>query len=195
MRLISPGCIGIDEAGRGPLAGPVYAAAVLVVPGAPLPAVRDSKRLTAAARERLELEIKAAVPAWAVASASVQEIDRLNILQASLLAMRRAFEALRMTATEVRVDGNQLPPGIPGAVACVRGDATWPAIAAASILAKVERDRIMAQLDASFPGYGFAGHKGHGTAAHLQALQALGPCAEHRRSFAPVRRLCGLPAA
>lgn len=191
---MNPGYIGIDEAGRGPLAGPVYAAAVLFAPDTVLPAVRDSKRLSAAARERLEIEIKAVVPAWAVASASVEEIDGMNILHASLLAMRRAFEALRLTAAEVLVDGNQVPPGVPGAVACVRGDDTWPAIAAASILAKVERDRVMARLDGAYPGYGFAGHKGYGTAVHLQALEALGPCAEHRRSFAPVRRLCAAPA-
>lgn len=178
---------GVDEAGRGPLAGPVYAAAVILDPMAPVSGLRDSKKLSARQREALEGLIQAQALGWSVASASAEEIDRLNILQASLLAMKRAVEGLPVTPSLALVDGNKAP-----ALACavrtlVGGDDLEPAISAASILAKCARDRHMKQLDALYPGYGFAGHQGYPTPAHLAALARLGPCAEHRRSFAPVR--------
>lgn len=180
---------GVDEAGRGPLAGPVSAAAVILDPNRPIPGIDDSKRLTPRMRESLEPRIQARALAWSVAWASAREIDQLNILQASLLAMRRAVATLEPRPARVLVDGNRTTDfGCP-ARAIVGGDGLEPAIAAASILAKVARDRLMTQLDLDYPGYGFARHKGYPTAAHREALGRLGPCPEHRRSFAPVRDL------
>ena len=183
-----PGLIaGVDEAGRGPLAGPVVAAAVILDELNPIKGLADSKKLTALRRERLYDEIRAKALCCSVAQASVEEIDRLNILQATLLAMRRAVEGLRLKPVKVLVDGNRLPVLDVVAEAIVQGDALVPAISAASILAKVTRDRWCLELDAQFPQYGFAGHKGYGTAEHMAALRVHGPCPEHRRSFAPVR--------
>jgi ribonuclease HII len=177
---------GVDGPARGPLAGPVCAAAVVLDPRRPIAGLRDSKRLSAAARERLHDEIVAQSLCWAVAWAGVDEIDRLNILQATLLAMRRAVLGLRLPPTLVLVDGRQVPALPVPARALVGGDDLEPAISAASILAKVRRDRICAELHARHPGYGFDVHKGYPTAAHLEALRRLGPCAEHRYSYAPV---------
>jgi ribonuclease HII len=177
---------GVDEAGRGPLAGSVFAAAVVLDPARPIEGLADSKQLTAAARERLAGEIRARALAWAVAFASVEEIDRMNILEASLIAMGRAVAALGMSPAEVCVDGQHVPALDFPCRAIVRGDSLVPAISAASILAKTARDAEMALLDARFPGYGFASHKGYGTSEHLAALRDRGPCAVHRRSFAPV---------
>ncbi len=180
---------GVDEAGRGPLAGPVVAAAVILDPQRPIEGLGDSKKLTEARRDALEPLIKERALAWAVARADVEEIDRINILQATLLAMRRAVAMLGTAPEYVLVDGNQCPRfGCP-AEAVVKGDDRVPAISAASILAKVARDREMVALDGNYPGYGFAAHKGYSTAAHLEALERLGPCPVHRRSFAPVRNL------
>jgi ribonuclease HII len=177
---------GVDEAGRGPLAGPVVAAAVILDQRQPINGLADSKKLTALRREKLFDEIRAKALCCSIAQASVEEIDRLNILQATLLAMRRAVEGLRLKPNKVLVDGNRLPDiGLP-AQAIVGGDALVPAISAASILAKVHRDRWCLELDQLYPQYGFAKHKGYGTAAHLAALKAHGPCAEHRISFRPV---------
>ncbi len=182
---------GVDEAGRGPLAGPVFAAAVILDPARLIAGLADSKTLTARRREKLAVEIRLRAAAWSVASASVEEIDALNILQASLLAMRRAVEQLAVTPARVLVDGLQRPRlGLP-VEAVVRGDATVPAIAAASILAKVARDAEMLTLHQLFPQYGFDRHKGYPTVAHLAALRAHGVSAAHRRSFAPVRALVG----
>jgi ribonuclease HII len=178
---------GVDEAGRGPLAGPVVAAAVILDPRAPIRGLADSKALSPARRDRLFDEIRAKALALAIAEASVEEIDRLNILQATLLAMRRAVEGLRLVPGLVLVDGNRLPLLPMPARAIVKGDATVPSISAASILAKVHRDRLCAELHASWPQYGFDGHKGYPTAAHLQALHLHGACPAHRRSFGPVR--------
>ena len=183
----SPGLIaGVDEAGRGPLAGPVVAAAVILDPRQPIAGLADSKKLTARRRERLYDEICAKALCCSIALASVAEIDRLNILQATLLAMQRAVAGLRLPPAKVLVDGNRLPTLGVLAEAIVDGDATVPAISAASILAKVQRDRWCAEVDAQWPQYGFAAHKGYGTAAHLAALRAHGACEHHRRSFAPV---------
>ena len=177
---------GVDEAGRGPLAGPVVAAAVILDQRQPIKGLADSKKLTALRREKLFDEIRAKALCCSIAQASVEEIDRLNILQATLLAMRRAVEGLRLKPNKVLVDGNRLPDiGLP-AQAIVGGDALVPAISAASILAKVHRDRWCLELDQLYPQYGFAKHKGYGTAAHLAALRAHGPCAVHRVSFRPV---------
>ena len=178
---------GADEAGRGPLAGPVVAAAVILDARQPIDGLRDSKQLSPSRREQLARAIRSRAMAWAVAEASVQEIDRLNILQASLLAMRRAIELLDPPAEVALVDGNRLPRLRIEARAVVGGDALEPAISAASILAKQHRDRLMAELDLVYPGYGFAEHAGYPTPRHLQRLRELGPCAAHRRSFAPVR--------
>lgn len=178
---------GVDEAGRGPLAGPVVAAAVILDARQPIAGLVDSKKLTALRREKLFDEIMAKALCCSVAEASVQEIDQLNILQATLLAMQRAVAGLRLKPGHVLVDGNRLPSLPMTSEAIVKGDALVPAISAASILAKVTRDRWCAQVDAEYAGYGFAGHKGYGTAAHLAALRARGPCAVHRQSFAPVR--------
>ena len=182
---------GVDEAGRGPLAGPVFAAAVVLDASRPIPGLRDSKRLSAPARERLHDAIVERAHGWAVGVAEVEEIDRLNILQATLLAMRRAVLGLPEPPVLVQVDGTQRPV-LPMAVqAVVRGDASVPAISAASILAKVRRDRFCAELHARHPQYGFDVHKGYPTAAHLEALRRHGPCAAHRRSFGPVARVLG----
>ena len=183
----TPGLLaGVDEAGRGPLAGPVVAAAVILDPRQPIAGLADSKKLTARRRERLYDEICAKALCCSIALASVAEIDRLNILQATLLAMQRAVAGLRLPPAKVLVDGNRLPTLGVLAEAIVDGDATVPAISAASILAKVQRDRWCAEVDAQCPQYGFAAHKGYGTAAHLAALRAHGACEHHRRSFAPV---------
>lgn len=180
---------GVDEAGRGPLAGPVVAAAVILDPARPIRGLDDSKRLSPARREALAGEIRGHALAWRIALAEPAEIDALNILQATLLAMRRALEGLAPAPARVLVDGRQCPPA-PHAdcrmAALVGGDRLEPAISAASILAKVYRDALMGALDAAHPGYGFAGHKGYPTAAHLAALETLGPSPVHRLSFAPV---------
>lgn len=177
---------GVDEAGRGPLAGPVVAAAVILDELNPIKGLADSKKLTAGRREQLFDEIRAKALCCSVAQASVQEIDELNILQATLLAMRRAVEGLRLAPKLVLVDGNRLPVLPMRAEAIVKGDALVAAISAASILAKVTRDRWCDEVDQQYPDYGFAKHKGYGTAVHLAALQAHGACPEHRTTFRPV---------
>ena len=177
---------GVDEAGRGPLAGPVVAAAVILDDLKPIKGLADSKVLTAKRREKLFDEIRAKALCCSIAEASVEEIDQLNILQATLLAMRRAVEGLRLKPVKVLVDGNRLPVLDVLAEAIVRGDATVPSISAASILAKVQRDRWCVEIDVQYPQYGFARHKGYGTAEHLAALRAHGACPEHRRTFRPV---------
>ncbi len=179
---------GVDEAGRGPLSGPVVAAAVILDPARPITGLADSKQLTAKRREALFDEIRASALAWSIAEATVEEIDRLNILHATMLAMRRAVEGLAVTPALVQVDGNRIPPLTLRAEAIVQGDAKVQAISAASILAKVTRDRGCVALDAVYPQYGFAVHKGYPTAAHQEALRRWGPCPEHRRSFGPVRQ-------
>lgn len=185
----APGLAGVDEAGRGPLAGDVVAAAVILDPGAPIDGLCDSKKLCANRRETLAVEIRAKALAWAVARASVAEIDRLNILEASLLAMRRAVQALALQPSYVLVDGNRLPRWSYASHPVVQGDDLVPAISAASILAKVQRDSELVALERRYPGYGFAQHKGYATALHLDALRRLGVTPVHRRSFAPVREL------
>lgn len=180
---------GVDEAGRGPLAGPVSAAAVILDLNRPISGLDDSKRLTPRRREMLDLEIREKALACAVAFATVEEIDRINILQASLLAMERAVEGLGVTPQRALVDGNRCPTLTCVVEAVIGGDASVPAISAASILAKVARDREMLVLDGAFPGYGFARHKGYPTREHLAALRKIGPCEQHRRSFRPVREL------
>jgi ribonuclease HII len=182
---------GVDEAGRGPLAGPVFAAAVILDDLLPIKGLADSKKLTPKKREHLYEIIKAQALCFCVATASVEEIDQLNILQATLLAMQRAVKGLRLKPSKVLVDGNRLPVLDIRAEAIVKGDATVPSISAASILAKVERDRWCVEVDAQFPNYGFLTHKGYGTQVHLRALQEHGPCVLHRRSFAPVAKLLG----
>jgi ribonuclease HII len=179
---------GVDEAGRGPLAGPVVAAAVILDERRPIAGLADSKKLTALQRDRLFDEIRAKALCCSVAQASVAEIDALNILQATLLAMRRAVDGLRLKPAKVLVDGNRLPHLDVLAEAIVKGDDKVACISAASILAKVTRDRMLVTLDALHPEYGFAAHKGYGTAAHLRALQQFGALPEHRRSFAPVAK-------
>ena len=181
------GLCGVDEAGRGPLAGPVTAAAVMLDPDRPIDGLRDSKKLSAAARERLADEIRLRAAAWCVAEASVAEIDQLNILQATLLAMQRAVAGLGRAPDEVWVDGNRCPDWAWRSQAVVKGDDKVAAIAAASILAKTTRDQFMCRLHQDYPAYGFAQHMGYGTAAHLAALKAHGACPQHRRSFAPVK--------
>ncbi len=178
---------GVDEAGRGPLAGPVVAAAVILDELQPIRGLADSKLLTAARRELLYAEICAKALCVCIAEASVEEIDRLNILQATLLAMQRAVGGLRLAPLRVQVDGNRLPVLPMPAEAIVKGDSKVASIAAASILAKVHRDRLCASLHAQFPDYGFASHKGYPTPEHLAALRRLGPCGAHRLSFGPVR--------
>lgn len=180
---------GVDEAGRGPLAGPVVAAAVILDDRKPIQGLADSKKLSAKRREALFDEIRAKALCCSIAQASVQEIDQLNILQATLLAMRRAVLGLRLPPKLVLVDGNRLPVLEMRAQAIVKGDATVPSISAASILAKVSRDRWCVDYHQLFPHYGFAQHKGYGTAEHLAALRQHGPCPEHRRSFRPVTEL------
>ncbi|MEJ2575545.1 MAG: ribonuclease HII [Gammaproteobacteria bacterium] len=184
---------GLDEAGRGPLAGPVVAAAVVLDERDPIVGLADSKQLAESRRVLLAREIRGRALAWALGRAEVEEIDRLNILQASLLAMRRALDGLGRLPDKALVDGNRLPRGMPcAAEAVIGGDARVSCISAASILAKVARDREMVELDARFPGYGLAAHKGYPTKAHLAALEVLGPSLIHRRSFAPVRRCLGV---
>ena len=186
----TPGLVaGVDEAGRGPLAGPVVAAAVILDARNPIQGLADSKVLTARRREQLFDEIRAKALCCSIAQASVEEIDQINILQATLLAMRRAVEGLRLKPALVLVDGNRLPVLDILAEAIVKGDSKVPAISAASILAKVTRDRWCAELDAQYPQYGFAGHKGYGTAEHVQALQTHGACPQHRRTFSPVAKV------
>jgi ribonuclease HII len=189
-----PGLLaGVDEAGRGPLAGPVVAAAVMLDELKPIKGLADSKALSPRRRERLYDEIRAKALCCCVAEASAQEIDALNILQATLLAMRRAVQGLRLRPHFVLVDGNRLPVLDMPAQALVKGDAKVMAVAAASILAKVHRDRLCEQLHERWPMYGFAAHKGYPTAEHLQALRAHGACEAHRRSFAPVRAMVDGP--
>jgi ribonuclease HII len=180
---------GVDEAGRGPLVGGVYAAAVILDPERPVAGLADSKRLTARRRESLAAEIREQATAWAVASCDHTEIDRLNILQATMEAMRRAVAGCTPQPAAVVVDGNRCPPLEIPCRAIIKGDATVAAISAASILAKVARDEEMVQLDQHYPEYGFARHKGYPTAAHLAALAQFGPTPLHRRTFAPVARL------
>ena len=185
---------GVDEAGRGPLCGPVVAAAVILDPARPIPGLADSKKLSEGKRDRLAVEIRAHAMAWAVAEASVEEIDRLNILQASLLAMQRAVVGLALPPTEAWVDGNRCPALSIPVRAIVGGDALEPTISAASILAKTVRDALLVELDRTYPQYGLAAHKGYPTAAHLAALRRHGPAPIHRRSFAPVRAVAAQAA-
>jgi ribonuclease HII len=177
---------GIDEAGRGPLAGPVVAAAVILDPRRPVAGLRDSKVLAPLRREELAILIRERSIAWATGSADVAEIDAINILQATMLAMRRAVEALGVVPEEALVDGNRCPPLACRTRAIVKGDRDIAAISAASILAKTTRDALLVELDRVYPQYGFAQHKGYGTPEHLAALERHGPCPLHRRSFAPV---------
>jgi ribonuclease HII len=195
LMISNPVIIGVDEAGRGPLAGPVVAAAVVLCEGG-IDGLDDSKKLTARKREALEVQIKAQC-LWAVGEASVEEIDQINILQATMLAMTRAVDALcaehirrarGYDAIQVLVDGNRLPKWQYEATAVIGGDAIHPCISAASIIAKEHRDRMMIAADAQYPGYGWASNKGYGSAVHMAALKNLGPTPLHRRSFAPVRR-------
>lgn len=189
----SPGSLlvaGVDEAGRGPLAGPLAVAAVILDPARPIAGLDDSKKLSAARREVLYVQIIECALSYCVVLIEPEEIDRLNIFQATMTGMSRAVAGLAVVAHEALIDGNKLPRDLPcRGRAIVGGDALEPAISAASILAKVSRDRLMIGLDAVHPGYGFAIHKGYPTPAHLASLQQLGPCAQHRRSFAPVRLL------
>ena len=180
---------GVDEVGRGPLAGPVIAAAVILDPERPIAGLADSKKLSEKRREDLFVQICEQSLAWSLGRAEVEEIDAINILQASLLAMRRAVECLAITPGQALVDGNRLPQLDCPARAIVGGDDSEPCISAASIVAKVTRDREMVALDARFPGYGLARHKGYPTRQHMQALHELGVTPLHRRSFAPVRKI------
>lgn len=180
---------GVDEVGRGPLAGAVVAAAVILDPNTPIEGLTDSKKLTEKKRDRLFDIIKRDAKAWAIGRAEVEEIDELNILHASMLAMKRAVEQLQPQAEYAMVDGNRCPQLSCPSEAIVKGDLTVPCISAASILAKVTRDREMVQLDQQYPGYGLAKHKGYPTKVHMQALQELGPTEIHRRSFGPVAKL------
>lgn len=183
------GAAGVDEAGRGPLAGPVVAAAVILDPACPIPGLADSKQLTAARRAMLADDIRRRALAYAVSAIEAAEIDLLNILRASLKAMQLAVQALPRPPVEAWVDGNQRPPALDMPIrTVVGGDALLPAISAASILAKTHRDSLLVALGRRYPGYGFERHFGYPTAAHLRALDQLGPCLEHRRSFAPVAR-------
>ncbi len=190
---------GVDEAGRGPLAGPVVAGAVILDPRNPIDGLQDSKRLTAARREVLYVQIQEKALAWAVAAADVGEIDRINILQATMLAMQRAVGALQPAAQHALIDGNRCPVLACPAQAIVKGDSRVAAISAASIMAKVTRDREMLSLDLQYPGYGLAQHKGYPSKAHIEALENLGVTPIHRLSYAPVRRVmerqAGLPQA
>lgn len=184
---------GVDEAGRGPLAGPVTAAAVILDPARPIDGLADSKALSGAQRAALEIEIKEKALAWAVAHAEVEEIDTLNILWASMLAMRRAVVALHTPPLLALIDGDRCPAELPcRSQAIVKGDESVPAISAASILAKVARDRELVRLDAHYPGYGFAQHKGYTTREHVAALEQLGATPIHRRSFEPVKRVLSI---
>ena len=188
--IIPPGLVcGIDEAGRGPLAGTVVAAAVILDPARPIPGLNDSKKLSEKKRDALAILIRERAVAWCVASASVEEIDRLNILHATMLAMQRAVAGLAVRPTSAMVDGNRCPKLDIPCEAVVKGDGKIASIAAASILAKVTRARWCQELDVQYPQYGFAGHKGYGTAVHLAALNTHGACPEHRKTFAPVARV------
>jgi ribonuclease HII len=194
--LLLPGGLvaGVDEAGRGPLAGPVIAAAVILDPARPVSGLRDSKQLSASRREHLYDAIVTNALAWATGRAEAAEIDSINILQATLLAMSRAVEALQPAAEQVLIDGNRCPRLLIPAQAIVRGDSRVAAISAASIIAKVTRDREMVEMDRCYPGYGLAQHKGYPSKAHIAALESLGLTPQHRRSYAPVRRIaerCG----
>lgn len=181
---------GVDEAGRGPLAGPVVVAAVILDAKRPIDGLDDSKKLTEARREELFALIVAHALAYSVVAIEREEIDRINIFQATMLGMTQALQRLTPAASEALIDGNQLPKSLPcPARAIIGGDALEPSISAASILAKVSRDRLMVAMETRYPGYGFAAHKGYSTPGHLAALQRLGPCEEHRRSFAPVKLL------
>ncbi len=180
---------GVDEAGRGPLAGPVIAGAVILDPGKPIEGLRDSKRLSASRRDELFDQIRERALAWAVGRADVEEIDRINILQATMLAMSRAVEALQPYADHALIDGNRCPDLSCTSQAIIKGDSKVPAISAASIMAKVTRDREMLELDIRYPGYGLAQHKGYPSKAHIEALESLGVTPVHRRSYAPVRRI------
>jgi len=182
---------GVDEAGRGPIAGPVYAAAVILDPQQPIAGLKDSKLLAPSRREALAIAIRRAAHAWAVASATVEEIDELNILQATLLAMRRAVERLEVAPDEAWIDGDRCPRLSCAARAVIGGDRSVPQISAASILAKTARDAEMLRLHGKYPCYGLDRHKGYPTPEHLALLERHGACAIHRRSFAPVRRLLG----
>jgi ribonuclease HII len=179
--------VGVDEVGRGPLAGAVVAAAVILDQNKPIIGLNDSKKLTEKRREQLEPIIQQNALAWALGRAEAEEIDDINILQATLLAMKRAVEGLHIKPTHALVDGNQAPNLACVVTTIIKGDQSEPAIAAASILAKVARDREMQVMDELYPGYGFAKHKGYPTKDHQQALMALGPCIIHRRSFKPVQ--------
>ena len=186
----TPGLVaGVDEAGRGPLMGPVVAAAVILDDLNPIKGLADSKKLTALRRDKLYDEIRAKALCFSIAQASAAEIDEINILQATMLAMKRAVEGLRLKPAKVLVDGNRIPTLVIVAEAIVGGDALVPAISAASILAKVWRDRWCQEMDLAYPQYGFASHKGYGTAEHLAALRQHGACPEHRRTFSPVAQV------
>ena len=187
FKLVEALVAGVDEVGRGPLCGAVVTAAVILDPGKPILGLNDSKKLSLLRREALFDEIREKALAWCVARAEVAEIDRLNILHATMLAMQRAVEGLAVQPRLALIDGNRCPKLAVPSSPVVKGDSQVPAIAAASILAKVTRDREMQALDALYPGYGLAGHKGYPTAEHLEALKRLGPTPIHRRSFAPVR--------
>lgn len=180
---------GVDEAGRGPWAGPVTAAAVILDPARPIQGLTDSKKISEKKRFALEPEIKANAAYLCIAHAEASEIDAVNIREATFLAMQRAIAGLSITPARILIDGNALPSNLPApAEAIIKGDLKEPAISAASILAKTERDRLMQAYCETHPGYGFSGHKGYGTAAHAEALRTLGPCPIHRTSFAPVRK-------
>lgn len=183
---------GVDEVGRGPLAGPVVAAAVILDPDRPIDGLADSKKLSEKRRDAMELIIKENALAWSLGRAEVEEIDRMNILQASLLAMKRAVEALEIYPAHALVDGNRCPDLACSVEAIVGGDSSEPVISAASIIAKVARDREMVEMDLKYPGYGLAKHKGYPTKAHIEALQHLGVTEIHRRSFGPVKRLINI---
>jgi len=190
MTAIQPLIAGVDEAGRGPLAGPVVAAAVILDPGSAIAGLADSKKLSARRREALAITIRGQALHWSVGVATVAEIDEINILQAALLAMQRAVQTLAVLPTRLLIDGDKLPKSLPcPAESIIRGDQTVACISAASILAKTHRDALMATVDAHYPEYGFNQHKGYGTAQHLAALARLGVTPWHRRSFAPVRRV------
>ncbi len=180
---------GVDEVGRGPLAGPVVAAAVILDPGKPIPMLKDSKKLSERQRDKLSEQIKCEAIAWSISRAEVEEIDSLNILYASLLAMKRAIESLQIVPHEVLVDGNKCPDINLPVTAIIKGDEKIACISAASIIAKVSRDNVMREMDKIYQGYGFADHKGYPTRFHISALDKLGVCPIHRRSFKPVRDL------
>ena len=187
---------GVDEAGRGPIAGPVFAAAVILDPARPVDGLRDSKKLSGKRRDELSCEIRERALAWAIAQCSVEEIDTLNILQASMLAMKRAIEKLAVLPEQALIDGNRCPKGLAiPATAIVRGDDKVPAISAASILAKTARDAVMLALHEQYPEYGFDRHKGYPTAFHLEQLKRYGVSPVHRKSYAPVRKILEMSGA